>query len=127
MSILQVWLQTSRNNFTTEDIAKIRGIERDLIERRKLFDNEDFDWKDISEFDKSIIPNDFNIDVINTFLRSTYIPIGDKMFHSEIDKPSVKGRELYSSEFVQRCQITSTDHFLIFRAEIAASMKDIIR
>ena len=65
--------------------------------------------------------------MINKFLRSTYIPIKDKIFHSEIDKPSVKGRELYSSELVHRCQTTSTEHLVIFRAEIGASMKDIIR
>ena len=64
---------------------------------------------------------------METYLRLTNISIRDKLVDSEVAKPSDKGREMYYSELIQRCQMASDDQMVMFRAEIGASMKNIIR
>ena len=123
---LVTWSNFSKSEFSAKDIQKIRAIESDMIEKRKVFDFCD-DWEDIFEFGKEIIPKEFNSDVINNFLRSNFISIKEQMIYSEIDKPAVKGQEMYYSDMIQRCQTTSNEDLVLFRAEIGASMRDVVR
>ena len=116
----------SKIEFTPSDIAKLRKEESDLIEKRKIFDS-NLQWDDIENCSNIIIPKEFDIDIVNTFLRSSYITIRDKLVHSEVEKPNVKGRNLYFSDVIQRCQVASNQELLFFRAEIGASMKNLIR
>ena len=121
------WSNYSKSEFSAEDILKIRAVEKDLIEKRKVFDKGDLDWKDIFEFGKDIIPKEFSSDVINSFLRSNFVTIQDEMVYSEIDKPAVKGQEMYYSDMIQRCQTAFNEDLVMFRAEIGASMRDVVR
>ena len=116
----------SQSDFTPSDIAKLRREENDLIERRKVFDD-NLQWDDIQNISNNIIPKQFDIEVVNTFLRSSYITIKDKLVHSEVEKPNVKGRNLYFSDVIQSCQVASNQELLFFRCEIGASMKNLIR
>ena len=117
----------SKSDFTPEDILKLRHLENSMIEKRKTFDRSDLDWKDITECDKEIIPNNFNLQIMETYLRLTNVSIRDKLVDSEVAKPSDKGREMYLSELIEKCQMSSDDQLVMFRAEIGASMKNIIR
>ena len=116
----------SQSDFTPSDIAKLRREENDLIERRKVFDD-NLQWDDIQNISNNIIPKQFDIEVVNTFLRSSYITIKDKLVHSEVEKPNVKGRNLYFSDVIQSCQVASNQELLFFCCEIGASMKNLIR
>ena len=123
---LVTWSNYSKSEFSAEDIQKFRAVELDLIEKRRTFDS-DLTWEDIFEFGKEIIPQKFNSEIINSFLRSNFVSIQEKIVYSEIDKPAVKGQEMYYSDMIQRCQTACNEDLVMFRAEIGASMRDVIR
>ena len=103
-----------------------------LEEERKAFDNPQLKWKDVMNSGASVkIPSGFTMDVIFTFLSMVFVSANDldlrdlnENLNVGTEKPTVKGRQMYSSERVTLCEFVNQENNIFFRANVSASMGD---
>ena len=68
------------------------------------------------------IPQNFDIEIITKFLRDSHIKISGVKAGS-VEKPVVKGREMYHSRKILDCTYVILDDLLLFYAVMDASME----
>ena len=95
----------------------------DLVDKRKIFEKQELEWKNIDILKSSDIPGAFDSSKMNDFLTKMTISLEDEDVEVSVEKPAKKGRRLYSANKIQFCEVSRTDEHLLFRANIAASMK----
>ena len=96
--------------------AKQLGVER------KVFDNSNLVWKDISELPRNSI-KELEDDNISMFLTNYDFQFGDHEMDCGTQKPAKKGKVLYLSEKVHLCEYSTDKDLYLFRCNMMASMK----
>ena len=108
-------------DFETESVT--------LEHRRKIFDRRDLVWS--NEMSTKIVPDGFDLQKITNFLTNRFFQSGDKTTNLGTTKPAVKGRQSYLSGRVQHWEHSKTNdndnNYVLFRANITASMRNIVR
>ena len=93
-----------------------------LEDKREVFKMKG-NWQAVTTFDKNIIPYAFDSDVISSFLTKDIYLFQDEEIQSGTEKPSRKGKDLYRDKKIQHCEFMKHNNWLVFRANMQASMK----
>ena len=110
-------------NEKSSDVLVEATVLMDLVEKRKIFEKTELVWKNIDTLKSSDIPGAFDSSKMNDFLTKITISIEDEDVEVDVEQPAKKGRRLYVANKIQFCEVSLTDEHLLFRANIAASMK----
>ena len=108
---------------TASDILVEATVLMDLVEKRKIFEKAELQWKNIDILKSSDIPGAFDSNKINNFLTKMTISVEGEEVEIDVEQPAKKGRMLYVANKIQFCEVSLTDAYLLFRANIAASLK----
>ncbi len=92
-----------------------------------IFAKGTLDWHDITSLKSGDVPENFNIEVLTAFLTSQFLDVDGESIHSGTEKPAVKGRQLYASKKIQLCEYSVDDSLVLFRCNMAASMRNMFR
>ena len=95
---------------------------KQLCEKRKIFDElENVRAKDVYSFNMSL-PKAFNLKQVENFLTHEVVVLDGELVDAGIDKPADKGKDLYDSENTTLCEYCLIDDYLIFSANVEASL-----
>ena len=101
----------------------------ELLEQRKIFKQPEEDtWLDVDQLltlDEQPIPPEFDMLKVHEFLSMSEVTLNGKPYKVKIGKPVRNGRTMYLSKCIKRAWFTKTidDKYLLFRCNMAASMK----
>ena len=110
-------------NENSSDVLIEATVLMDLVEKRKIFEKAELQWKNIDTLKSSDIPNAFDSTKICNFLTKMTISLEDEDVEVSVEQPAKKGRRLYDANKIQFCEVSLTEEHLLFRANIAASLK----
>ena len=110
-------------NDIASDVLVEATVLMDLVEKRKIFEKEELLWQNIDILKSSDIPGAFGSIKINDFLTKMTISLEDEDVEVSVQQHAKKGKRLYVANKIQFCEVSLTDEHLLFRANIAASMK----
>ena len=110
-------------NENASDVLVEATVLMDLVEKRKIFEKPELEWKNIDILKSSDIPRAFDSSKMNDFLTKMTISIEDEDVEVDVEQPARKGRRLYTANKIQFCEVSLTDEHILFRANMAASLK----
>ena len=106
-----------------ENIIADSNVLEEILEKRKIFEDDTMQWSSFQSLKSSDIPKAFTMSVITNFLTKLHIQLDeDEVIDTEIDRHADKGRQMYFSRRIQMVETCSKDNFILFRANIEASM-----